>query len=146
MEQQINSAGDRGWFLECCSRKVSFDATVKQGYEIFSRIYENYGARAQRAEQNEGIDWKALSHAVRVGREAVELLKTGEITFPLADAAHILAIKKGRLPYDTVADEIEGLLVDVEREAAVSSLRDEADWEFIDELVARTYGDVVRAA
>lgn len=143
VEQQVNSAGDMGWFLECCNRKVSFDASVKQGYEIFSRIYANYGNRAKLAESNESVDWKALSHAVRVGREALELLETGHITFPLRYADRILQIKRGELVYPVVADEIEELLVEVETAAEKSSLPESPDEDFIDELIYEHYRNQV---
>jgi hypothetical protein len=122
-------------FIECCNRKISFNNTIKTASEVFRRIYDNYGARARLAETNEGVDWKALSHAVRVGEEAIELLATGHITFPLKNAAHILDIKQGGLAYDEVASEIEGLLEQVEREAERSVLRDTPDQEWIDALV-----------
>lgn len=139
--------GNSEHFIECCNRKVSFGNTIKAGYEIFSRIYENYGKRAKLAQTNEGIDWKALSHAVRVANEALELLATANVTFPLPNAAHILAIKRGSLPYDDVASEIEGLLEEVERASVASALRDEADQGFIDELVCRVHrGAIIEAS
>lgn len=145
LEQQVNRDGDMGTFFECCNRKVDFNATIKQAHEIYSRIYQNYGDRARLAQDNEGIDWKALSHAVRVGQEALELLNTGHVTFPLPNAQHILAIKKGLIPYDVVAEEIEQLLEDVQKASETSSLRDEPDQQFIDDLVAQVYTGIVRA-
>jgi len=130
-------------YFECCNRMVGFKNTLKEAEHIFTRIYEEYGKRARLAETNEGIDWKALSHAVRVGEEALELLRTGEVTFPLKNAAHIMAIKLGTIPYDQVATEIEGLLGAVELASEESSLREEADQDFIDELVAEEYGKQV---
>ena len=44
-----------------------------------------------------------------LAHEALELLKTHYITFPLPNAPHILDIKQGKLPYKAVAEEIEGL-------------------------------------
>lgn len=126
-------------YYECCNRMVGFNNTLKEATSIYKRIHEAYGDRARLAQQNEGIDWKALSHAVRVGMEALELLTTGNITFPLPYAAHILDIKQGRIPYVEVADEIEHLLVAVERAAAMSTLRTDPDNEFIDNLVATMY-------
>ena len=143
VQQTVNRDGDIGTFFECCNRKVDFQATIKQAHEIFGRIYKNYGDRARLAQVNEGIDWKALSHAVRVGEEALELLKTGNITFPLANAPHILDIKKGRLPYQTVAEEIEGLLVAVEQASEESGLPEEADRAWIDDFVGHYYGKAV---
>lgn len=135
--------GNKEHFVECCNRKVSFGNTIKAAYEIFLRIYDNYGKRAKLAQTNEGIDWKALSHAVRVANEALELLATANVTFPLPNAAHILDIKRGLLPYDDVASEIEKLLGEVEKASEVSALRDEANQDFIDALVCRVYREVV---
>ena len=130
-------------YFECCNRKVAFGNTVKQAYEVFTKIYANYGARAQLAETNQGIDWKALSHAVRVATEALELLGTGRITFPLPNAPEVLAIKLGLRPYTQVAERIEGLLVEVEAASSASTLPDKVDQEWIDDLVLEAYGRTV---
>jgi hypothetical protein len=130
-------------YFECCNRMVGFKNTLKEAAGIFTRIYENYGDRARKAENNEGIDWKALSHAVRVGNEAVELLTTANATFPLQNREHILEIKKGLLPYEKVAEEIEQLLVDVEEASKVSVLRNEPDYDWINDLVEEVYAEIV---
>jgi predicted nucleotidyltransferase len=137
--QKETVQGKVEWFFECCNRMVGFNNSVKEAANIFRRIHENYGDRARQAELNEGVDWKALSHAVRVGNEALELLETHRITFPLANASHILEIKKGLLPYQAVAEEIENLLVAVEKASETSTLRDQPDKVFIDDLVEETY-------
>lgn len=129
--------------LSCCNRKAPFFTSLKETRAIYARLLDEYGARALMAERNEGVDWKALSHAVRVAGEAIELLKTGWITFPLPNADHILAIKQGELPYTAVADEIEGLLTKVEEAQATSILPSNPDHEFIDDLIATAYGSVV---
>ena len=126
-------------YFECCDRKVGFKNTLKEALAIYTRIYEEYGHRARLAQSNEGIDWKALSHAVRVGTEAVELLYTGKVTFPLPNKEHVLEIKLGKIPYAQVAGEIEYLLYAVEKAEKDSILRDEPDYEFIDDLVYNVY-------
>lgn len=135
--------GNAEYFIDCCNRKVSFGNTIKAASEIYSRIYDSYGRRAKLAQTNEGIDWKALSHAVRVANEALELLATANVTFPLPNAAHVLEIKRGLLPYDAVAEEIEQLLESVERASETSMLRDEPDQGFIDALVYRIHKQAV---
>ena len=125
--------------LEVCGRKMSFTASIKTAREIAQRLVGEYGQRALQAERNEGIDWKALSHAVRVGREAVELLESGRITFPLPYADKIRRIKRGEIPYETIAMEIERLLEEVEAAAAASTLPEAPDQSFIDGLVVRAY-------
>ncbi|HEX4193579.1 MAG TPA: nucleotidyltransferase domain-containing protein [Stellaceae bacterium] len=125
--------------LDVCGRKLSFTASIKSAREVVQRLLDEYGQRALQAERSEGIDWKALSHAVRVGREAVELYETGRVTFPLSYADHLRRIKAGGLPYDDVATEIEDLLTRVERAAATSSLPDKPDEAFVDALILREY-------
>lgn len=129
--------------LEVCGRKMPFTGSIKSARELIGRVVDAYGERARQAERNEGIDWKALSHAVRIGREALELLAAGRITLPLPCATEILAIKRGELPYETVSGTIETLLAEVETMASRSSLRDQPDLAFIDDLVARAYREQV---
>ena len=136
-----------GTFLphwEVCNRKLSFSASIGNAQDVVARIFAEYGARALEAERNEGVDWKALSHAVRIGHQAIELLRTGNVEFPRPDAPHLVAIKRGELPYREVAEEIEALLPAVEEEAARSSLRETPDYEWIDDYVAEIHAAVVR--
>lgn len=129
--------------LECCNRKTPFFNSLKDCRAIYFRVLSEYGARALMAESNNGIDWKALSHAVRVGKEAIEFMNTGWITFPLVDAAHILAIKKGEIDYKLVAAEIDQLLAEVEAAHMSTSLPETSDQKFIEKLICDVYGDAV---
>jgi hypothetical protein len=130
-------------YLDVCGRRMAFTASIKSARDIVQRMVDEYGHRALQAERDQGIDWKALSHAVRVGQEALELFATGRIVFPLAGAAHLLRIKQGALPYDQVASEIEALLAAVEQAAATSTLPEAPDQELIDNLVLRAYRSVI---
>jgi hypothetical protein len=132
--------------LEVCGRKAPFTATIRAAREMTERLVAGYGERALEAERHRGVDWKALSHAVRVGREAVELFTTGRLHFPLASAPRLLDIKLGRVPYIEVASEIETLLGEVEQSAAASTLPDEPDLMAAEALVIRAYRDQVLVA
>lgn len=125
--------------LDICNRKMPFTSSIKNARDIVQRLVDEYGSRALQAESQQGVDWKALSHAVRVGTQAIELLRTGHITFPLRNAEHVTRIKTGGLPYQEVAAEIEGLLVRVEAESAASHLPEKPDLEWIDSFVERVH-------
>lgn len=127
----------RHW--EVCNRKMPLTQTIKSAQEVIHRVVEEYGHRARQAESNQGVDWKALSHAVRVGRQAIELLQTGYITFPRPEADHLKAIKLGEIAYQPIAEEIEKLLESVEHEAERSNLPDHADTLWIDDFVERVH-------
>jgi hypothetical protein len=130
--------------LEVCNRKIPFHASVKYAKEVLQRIYDEYGHRARLAEQNEGVDWKALMHAVRVAREAEELLLTGFITFPRPEAALLLQIRKAELPYKQVAEIIEHGLKCIEDAKNKSCLPERPDHKLAEDLVFELHREALR--
>jgi hypothetical protein len=76
---------------------------------------------------------------VRVATQAIEFLGSGHVTFPLPNAAHVLAIKTGQIAYQDVSREIEGLLEKVEAASVASTLPDDPDLEWIDDFIGRVY-------
>lgn len=59
------------------------------------KLIESYGDRTNAAAKTD-VDFKSLSHAVRVYQQAIEMLDTGKVTFPRPNAAELLMIKQGR--------------------------------------------------
>ena len=135
--------GRTSLYFEVCNRKALLSASIQSAREIVERIVKEYGERALAAERNEGIDWKALSHAVRVGREAIEFLNSHKITFPRPEAEHLLAIKQGKLHYKDVSKEIEVMLEEVEKAAQLSTLPETFDRQVIDNFIADTYKKIM---
>lgn len=125
--------------FEVCNKKLPYTINLKQAVDIIQRIVDEYGHRALQAERNEGVDWKALSHAVRAGYQALELFQTGTITFPRPEAEQLTAIKTGALTYAPVSAIIEKLLEDVEEASENSTLPDKADLQWIDDFVCKNY-------
>lgn len=78
--------------------------------------------RAKLAESNDGIDWKATMHAVRIAAEAKELLLTGAITFPRPEAERLIQIRTGQVPYKEVEELIEKGLADIKDAETHSTL------------------------
>ncbi len=128
---------------EVCGRKMPYTSSLKYARDIMQSLVDEYGARALQAERNEGIDWKALSHAVRVGQQAIELLKTGFVTFPLPNADYIRSIKLGERPYQEISEKIENLLADVEMASVASPLPDQPDYQWIDDFVEAVHRRVI---
>lgn len=136
---------DKGMiYLSVCDRLMPFTNKVIDAIQVLQRLDDNYGNRARMAASNEGIDWKALSHAVRVGEEAIELLKTGEIQFPRPNAAFLLAIKKGEFAYAPVAEYIENVFERLLVAETESTLPAEPNREKADEIVELLYGHAVK--
>ena len=131
--------------LDVVDRKVPFTNTVKAALEIYSKVYENYGHRTRAAMDNQGIDWKAVSHAIRVAGQAKELLLTGHITFPRPDAAFLLQVKRGELDYNDVAPLLERMVEEVDEASRTSSLPGKSDTDAIDELVVKLHFKQLRS-
>lgn len=129
--------------LEVCNRKVPFHAKIKYTRDVFQRIFDEYGKRSLQAEKNEGCDWKALMHAVRVCEEAKELLLTGNITFPRPEKELLLKIRKKELPYKEVASIIENGLEELTKLQEYSILPKQPKTEEVYELLEDIYANVV---
>lgn len=75
--------------------------------------FEQYGQRSILAEQNQGLDYKALSHAVRALEQMKELVATGKIVYPLRSRQELMAIKNGDYSWKELEERIVSGLRDV---------------------------------
>lgn len=123
-------------FLEVCGRKIQDTNTIDYANKVVISIINSYGNRAIDAEKNDGIDWKAVSHAFRVASELTDLYENGIINYPLKDAERIKSIKMGELDYDTeVLPGLNSLMDLVQEKSQKSNFPDKVDKEKIDNLL-----------
>jgi hypothetical protein len=147
--------GDHLYFIEDSPNRLRqyqvcgkiYQETVKLDYVANNLEYfvENYGERARLAEKNEGIDWKAVSHAVRVAYQTNCILTVGTMILPLPEAKLIKKIKQGELHYvKEVVPILESLMDRIEILSETSRLPEKPDREFwqnfIVEKVEEYYG------
>lgn len=113
--------------------------------EILKKIYKNYGHRAREAKKNNGIDWKALSHAARVSYQGLELLQTGKVTLPLPEKTRktVVDIKLGKMDYKDVQTLLEDLLTALEVARENSLLPQELEQEMLDDFLVSEYKKVL---
>ena len=103
------------YFYQICGKKFQDTVSVEYMYKVLNKIYKEYGHRAQQAAENKGIDWKAVSHAVRCALEMKEIYLNQDLKFPLKESDFILKIKKGELDYTTVVSPyLDKLMNEVE--------------------------------
>jgi hypothetical protein len=129
--------------LEVCGRKLPYTVSVKEGINVIQKLFDNYGARALQAENNEGVDWKSTAHAVRVCQQAIELLDTGVITFPRPNAQELVNIKTGQFTFKEISERLEKYLELIETKSAHTSLIDKIDPEYIEDIILHTYAKQV---
>lgn len=84
-------------------------------------VYKGYMGDKRRALVEQfGYDTKNASHCIRLLRQGIEVLATGELQVERPDAAQLVAIKKGEWTLDKVKTEAETLFEQA-REALVRS-------------------------
>jgi len=114
--------------FEVCGRKFGERAKVGNALAMLDHFIGAYGERARLAAENKGIDWKAVSHALRAAYQVRELLTAGTITFPRPEAEHLVAVKMGMRDYlSEVGPELEGLMDEVGALSEASDLPEKAD-------------------
>ncbi|URY11205.1 thioredoxin [Shigella phage ESh15] len=129
-------------FYSLLDRKFQDTLTNKEFNAILVKLEENYGERARKAEANEGIDWKALSHACRGGLQLLEIYKTGDLVYPLQDAPFILDVKLGKHTFKTVQEFLEDIVDQVEHaseQATKNGMQQKVDMSFWDDFLEQVY-------
>jgi len=130
--------------FEICNRKIPFDCRIHYAREMIRQFYVSYGERARQAEANEGIDWKAISHAFRAGLQLQEIYETGDLKFPLKEAEFLKKIKNGEFHYknDKIGEKLENLIKKVEILAEKSHFPEKADRKFWENFILSLYKEV----
>lgn len=129
--------------LQLCGKRAMLSASIKNARLIVENIINEYGERALQAELNEGTDWKALSHAVRIAHQALEFLTHHRMTFPRPESDHLRAIKEGSIAIDDVSQEIDRLLSQVQEAEKESCLPEAYDQNIIDNFIEQIYRNEV---
>ena len=141
--------GEKQEFYQVMEKKFQYSLRVTELISILQKIYDTYGERAKMAMDNEGIDWKAVSHAIRAGEQIKEIYETGDLVYPLKNREFILDVKQGKLDFNTVVKPyLEKLVNEVEalasKIAAEGTLPKEVDRTMWDELIELEYGNAVQ--
>jgi hypothetical protein len=126
-------------FLDVLGKKFQLNRFVHEALFSLRKMKEKYGERAEQAMNNEGIDWKAVSHAFRCCYQLMDLAENHSITFPLKNAEYIKDIKTGKIPYAELGDKLYELMEEAKRSIENSDLPLEADKEFWDDFLIKTY-------
>lgn len=123
-------------FYQVCGRKLTMNAKAAHYVPMVEKFIEDYGARAKQAETNEGVDWKAVSHAFRAAFQVRGILLDGDFTYPLLETEFLRAVKSGTLHFkNEVGPKLDTLMDEVEALSKSSTLPDAVDETKVDELL-----------
>ncbi len=123
---------------QVCGKKFQETVTVEYIIEHLTKTLTDYGQRAKDAKENNGVDWKAVSHAFRTAEQVHDIIKFGDYVYPLKNNKFIKSIKLGNEDFTTsVQPALEEIIYDVERLIEISDLPSEVDKEYWDEWLIK---------
>jgi hypothetical protein len=130
-------------YWEVCGKKMTFGGKASHYVYMVKKFYDNYGGRAKLAAANQGIDWKAISHAFRVAFQTQMILSGEGFKYPLPQTEYLRKVKAGKLDYTLeVAPYLDNLMSVIEAQAKTSDLPEKVDvnyWQNWLEHVTRDY-------
>ena len=119
---------------QVAGKKFQETVTIEYAINQLEKSLTEYGKRAMLAKENQGIDWKAISHAVRSIDQVHDILTFGDYEYPLRNADFIRNIKLGKLDFaEVVQPYLEEGMNEIEEMIEKSNLPDEVDKEFWNE-------------
>ena len=89
---------------------------------------------------NEGIDWKAVSHALRAVYQVKSIFTEGTIIFPLPEAEFLKQVKAGDLQYTDIAPILEDGAAELRVLRDASDFPEEVDKEYWEEFLVNCLG------
>ena len=108
--------------LELNGRSYLESTRLDHILEQVRKHVEKFGDRSTKAAEVD-VDYKSLSHAVRVYQQSIELLETGKITFPRPNAGELLFIKQGKQELEFTKELLVELDAEVLEKMAASTVR-----------------------
>lgn len=127
-------------FYEICGKKYQDTLTLEQLGQHAYLIVNSYGDRSKQARDNEGVDFKAVSHALRAAYQCLGILKDGDFEYPLPQNDFLLKVKTGQLDFvGEIQPELERVIDEVETLCLTSSLPESVNREYWDDWLLDIY-------
>ena len=117
-----------------CGKSFSETTNYSLWLEPLEKLRASFGKRAELA-MSEGIDLKAQYHTVRICEEAIELLTTGNITFPRPEVDILMKIRNGDYNKSALEELIEECFAKVKMAELATKLNLAPDYSIMKYIV-----------
>ncbi|MER2514620.1 MAG: nucleotidyltransferase domain-containing protein [Nitrosomonas ureae] len=135
------TSNDVDQLYEVCGKKLTAKGYCHHYVPMLQAFADRYGDRARQAEENKGVDWKAVSHAFRAAYQVQHILVDGGYTYPLPETNYLKAVKSGRLHFaNEVAPKLDSLMEKLESLSERSQLPDKVNRAYWDEWLCNVLG------
>jgi hypothetical protein len=107
---------------------------------------ERQASRTRERSDEHGYDTKFAMHALRIGHQGLELVRTGRITLPIGEPtrSHLRAVRAGTIPLDEILAEIDVVSDELRDAGEHSGLPADPDTVRIDAFLTRAYRETWR--
>lgn len=139
----FETAQNKESYITISDVKFQLNDSIKSAYHKVQNVIASYGKRAEAAASDNGVDWKAISHCVRVLLQVEQLLSENKITFPLINANFVKSIKynTSNMTYEEIMKWIENHIMHIDEVLLPkSTLREKADYKWIEKFILNCYG------
>lgn len=133
--EQTGPNGERQY--DVCGITLQDTAPLYISIRPIENFVRKFGERARQAERNEGVDFKALSHAFRAAYEVKAILIEGDFSFPLRETEFIIRVKRGEMQAVDCLEQLDRLIESLEKLAAASDLPEKVDTAYWDGWLLR---------
>lgn len=113
--------------------------SILEAKKRVQKAMEAYGSRSVAAMEHDSIDWKSVSHAVRISGMVIRLLQDGKLIFPLPEdeATLVKAIKNGEMQWKEVETIISERLSSVDDMVPNIKLKQNINKEDLDQFLSK---------
>lgn len=124
---------------EVCGKKLTSRGYCAHYIPMLQAFTDRYGDRARQAEENKGVDWKAVSHAFRAAYQVKHIILHGGYTYPLPETDYLKAVKSGSLHFtNEVGPKLDALMEELEALTLTSTLPSKVDRSYWDSWLIHT--------
>lgn len=108
--------------------------------KLQKNVYSGYmGSKRKELVDKFGYDTKNASHLIRILRQGIGFMETGELEVYRSDAEELLAIKRGEFTYEQIKAEAWALDRKLTQAGDESPLPEKADWDAINKLAVQMH-------
>lgn len=130
-------------YLEVCGSKYQDNLKISFLKRDLQNHFDKYGERTKLAKQNEGVDWKAVSHALRAGFQARDIFTKGYFEYPLTETAILMDVKQGKIDFNIVEPLLSSLVEEVTELANKSTYPETVDRTFWDNFIIESHMSIL---
>lgn len=138
------TANDVDKLYEVCGKYLNSRSYCLHHVPMLQAFVDRYGERARQAEENKGVDWKAVSHAFRAAYQVQHILVHGGYSYPLPETSWLRAVKSGLLHFtNEVAPKLDALMAELEMLSEQSTLPSKVDRTYWDNWLLNVLAQTV---